>query len=119
MTRARWLSVHTSQPNALPRDEHRRRELLGVVRDAIIAIGVVIAALLLMPMIIEAAAHDIRMDPGYPTAPIDKPCAPPTEHEQLHVVVTWRGPELVTSCLYVGPRGAYRRTPTGAPEVRP
>jgi len=46
-------------------------------------------------------------------------CAPPTEHEQLHIVVVRRGDRLAASCLYVGSRGTYQRTPRGMPEPRP
>lgn len=120
MTRARWLGVYTeARPNALPRDEHNRRALLGVVRDAIIAIGVVAATVVVMPMIIEAAADDIRRDPGAASVPIAAGCPPPTEHEQLHIVIVQRAGQLVTDCRYVGARGTYQRSRHGMPEVRP
>ena len=36
-------------------------------------------------------------------------CPPPTESEQLHVVVTRRDGTLVAECMFVGPTGAYVR----------
>jgi len=35
-------------------------------------------------------------------------CLPPTEYETLHIMVSLRDGELVTECMYVGSRGAYR-----------
>lgn len=35
------------------------------------------------------------------------PCRQPTEHEQLHIVVAWKGEVLTSACMYVGSRGTY------------
>jgi hypothetical protein len=36
-------------------------------------------------------------------------CRLPTEHEQMHIVVTHRNGALVAQCMFVGSRGTYRR----------
>ena len=35
-------------------------------------------------------------------------CLPPTEYETVHIIVSLRDGELVTECMYIGARGAYR-----------
>lgn len=43
-------------------------------------------------------------------APVDViQCTPPTEYEQLHVILVWRDGRLAANCLYVGSRGTYSR----------
>lgn len=36
-------------------------------------------------------------------------CHSPTEHEQLHIIVTHRDGRLVSECMYVGTRGTYTK----------
>jgi hypothetical protein len=36
-------------------------------------------------------------------------CQPPSEHEQLHIVVTLRDGRLHSECMFVGTRGTYAR----------
>lgn len=40
---------------------------------------------------------------------IGSPCAAPTEHERLLVVVGWNDGRLAAECVYVGSRGSYSR----------
>lgn len=35
-------------------------------------------------------------------------CLPPTEYESVLIIVSLRDGELVTECMHVGARGAYR-----------
>ena len=75
-----------------------RAELLGVVLT-------LVAALYLLPAAkawIQAQAEAVHT-----SALTD--CRPPTEYEQLHVVVVNRAGRLVSGgCLYVGTKGTYR-----------
>jgi hypothetical protein len=42
-------------------------------------------------------------------AKIARTCQPPSEHEQLHIVVTLRDGRLHSECMFVGTRGTYAR----------
>lgn len=38
-------------------------------------------------------------------------CLPPSEFEQLHIIVVARGGRFHVDCLYLGSRGSYTREP--------
>lgn len=118
MTRSRRLGVYSATPNATPRDERRRGVLVDVaVYTLIVAALAALTVWWLGDVMGRALDHALEhrermvlLEPG---------CAPPTEHEVLHVVVVKRADRIVPACRYLGPRGAYRRTPQGMPEPRP
>lgn len=115
MMRPHFLRI----PAALPRAEHRRRLQLGRLFDAIALIALVAAALAIGKVYIEWAADDIARDRGFTLDHAAQHCPVPTEHEQMHVIVTQRDGRLEARCLMVGARGAYHRTPDGMPGARP
>lgn len=118
MTRARWLGLtHSTRPNAVPRRVFQRHAVLGALRDVAIAICVIGFVLWGFVPFMNWAADDISRDPA--VASTLSQCAPPTEHEQLHVVIVSRNGQLFADCQYVGPRGAYQRGRAGMPEPRP
>lgn len=106
-------------PAALPRAEHRRRLQLGRLIDTLAIAGLVGAALAIGKSYIEWAADDITRDRAYALEHAAQRCPVPTEHEQVHVIVTQREGRLEARCLMVGARGAYHRTPDGMPGARP
>lgn len=106
MTRARWLGLQALG------------ELRSLARDFVLVLLIAAAVWFAWPWLREWVAASF---PSPAPAQVGAfGCAPPTEHEQLHVVIT-RYPDgtLVPECMYLGPRGAYRRTRHGLPEPRP
>lgn len=45
-------------------------------------------------------------------------CEPPTEHEQLHIIVTRSEGRIAASCMYIGSRGSYTRRSVRQAEAR-
>lgn len=80
-------------------DDHRAAVELLVV-GLVVAAGV-IAAPLLQEALQSERAGNLR---GAATA-----CPPPSELEQLHIVVTVRAGQLHSECMYVGTRGSYTK----------
>lgn len=124
MTRARFLrfpGARLPRP-IMPPQASPRRSLLRTALEALAAWLLALACLvgigwLLVPTLMDALAHEQRRLRAVEVA---HDCAPPTEHERLHVVLVSReGRVAVDGCLYMGSRGTYRRTPHGMPEPRP
>lgn len=105
-------------PAALPLRTHQRRRVIREVAFWLFMLAVLAGLVyLLVPAVLDAAAYEVRR---LRTTEVAHDCRMPTEHEQLHVVITTRDGRVgVSSCLYVGSRGTYRRTPSGLPEARP
>lgn len=114
MTRPHFLRA----PNALPRRTWFWRRLVSeAALWVFLAIALAWMVYLLVPAVLDAAAYEVRR---LRTTEVAHDCRMPTEHEQLHVIITTRDGRVgVSSCLYVGSRGTYRRTPSGLPEARP
>jgi hypothetical protein len=76
-----------------------RAELLGAVLTLIAALYLLPAAKAWLKAEAEAVQTSALTD-----------CRPPTEYEQLHVVVLNRAGRLVSGgCLYVGTKGTYTK----------
>lgn len=80
------------------------RMLWGTVAaGAAVAVGLIAAPFL--AALVERAASAPA-----PRAIAQAGCTPPSEFEQLHIVVVARGAQFHADCLYIGSRGTYRRS---------
>lgn len=92
-------------------DPHPIRTAIVTYTLAFLALAAVVGLALNLAPATTAPVTVAIAAPGF--------CLPPSEHEQLHIVVVKRGERFAASCMYVGSRGTYKRTPRGMPEPRP